>query len=108
MENLSHQRCFRHQEREAVARCPECRRYFCRECITEHDDRVVCATCLKKLTVTGVRSASRWRLVRNSLHGLLAVLVLWLVFYSLGRCLLSIPSSFHEGTVWKEFQEDEP
>ena len=35
--------------REAVARCPECTQFFCRECITEHDDRVLCSACLKKL-----------------------------------------------------------
>ena len=50
MQNLAHQRCFNHAVREAVARCPECGQCFCRECITEHDDRVVCAACLKKLT----------------------------------------------------------
>ena len=45
---LAHQRCFNHATREAVARCPECHHFFCRECITEHDDRVLCTGCLKK------------------------------------------------------------
>ena len=43
MEDLVHQRCFNHMLREAVACCPECRRYFCRECVTEHEDKVLCA-----------------------------------------------------------------
>ena len=47
--NLTFQRCFNHAAREAVARCPACGHYFCRECITEHDDRVICAACLRKL-----------------------------------------------------------
>ena len=51
--NLSQQRCFNHTSREAVARCPECGRFFCRECITEHDDRVLCAVCLGKKGKTG-------------------------------------------------------
>lgn len=43
------QRCLNHFSREAACRCPVCRNYFCRECVTEHDDRLVCAGCLKKL-----------------------------------------------------------
>ena len=49
MQNLVDQRCFNHHLREAVARCPECTHFFCRECITEHDDRIICAACLRKL-----------------------------------------------------------
>ena len=49
---LSAQRCFNHAGREAVARCPECSRYFCRECISEHRGRVVCAGCLASLSAT--------------------------------------------------------
>jgi hypothetical protein len=49
MQNLLLQRCFNHGMREAAARCPECGRFYCRECITEHDDRVLCSACLKKL-----------------------------------------------------------
>ena len=49
MRSLSLQRCFNHAHREAAARCPECTHFYCRECITEHDDRVICAACLRKL-----------------------------------------------------------
>ena len=48
--DLSLQRCRNHAEREAVARCPGCGHHFCRECVTEHDDRILCAACLRKLT----------------------------------------------------------
>jgi hypothetical protein len=27
---------------------------------------------------------------------------LWLAFFALGKILLAIPSSFHEGEVWKK------
>jgi len=58
MQDLTHQRCHHHQFREAAARCPECGRYFCRECITEHADRVLCASCLgKKIGLDGARSS---------------------------------------------------
>ena len=43
------QRCLNHLSREAAVRCPVCRNYFCRECVTEHDDRLVCAGCLNKM-----------------------------------------------------------
>ena len=36
MSNLIHQRCSNHPGREAAVRCPECGRFFCRECVTEH------------------------------------------------------------------------
>src|SRR5580658_7631208 len=35
---LLDQRCFNHDLREAVAQCPSCKRFFCRECVTEHAD----------------------------------------------------------------------
>jgi len=107
MENLSLQRCWNHGYREAVARCPECKQFFCRECVTDHEDRVVCAACLKKLTRPS--AARRFRLA--SLVGagecVLGLLTAWLFFYFVGRSLLAIPDSFHEGTVWKsKFLED--
>ncbi|MDD2710687.1 MAG: rhomboid family protein [Verrucomicrobiae bacterium] len=101
-ESLVRQRCFTHGNREAAARCPECRRFFCRECVTEHDDRVICAACLAKL-------ASHKRTARHPFHfaphliaATFSLLFLWLLIYSLGRVLISIPSSFHDGTVWKK------
>ena len=98
---LAHQRCFNHAEREAVALCPACTHFFCRECITEHDDRVICAACLKKLARTpllqrrGFASAVR---VAQCLLGLLAA---WFFFYLAGETLASLPNSFHEGTLWR-------
>ena len=32
---------------------------------------------------------------------LFGFMVLWLFFYYVGQALLSLPSSFHEGTVWQ-------
>ena len=100
MSALAHQRCFHHSLREAVARCPECRQFYCRECITEHDDRVICAACLKKIAAsTGAkRGAFAWALPFLQLAvGLVAA---WFFFYFFGAALLSIPSSYHESSVW--------
>jgi len=101
MEDLLHQRCYNHMLREAVACCPECRRYFCRECVTEHEDKVLCAACLRNKTnaaVSGQRRRDRLVLI---FHFLLGGMLLWVFFYYLGQILLSLPSSFHEGTLWE-------
>lgn len=101
MDDLSRQRCFNHQYREAAARCLNCRRYFCRECATEHEDRMVCASCLGKLS----RPTDRRRRFLTPLFRLgqftASMLLLWLLFYLIGAALLAIPSEFHEGTIWQ-------
>jgi len=43
--------------------------------------------------------------VVEALAGLLSA---WLFFYAVGRDLLAIPDSFHEGTIWKSHWMDEP
>ena len=98
--NAIHQRCFHHESREAVSRCPICRRYFCRECVTEHDDRVLCVECLKTI-VAGKVAHRRVRTVLHALLPLTGILVAWLFFYMIGRTLLLIPSSVHDGTAWE-------
>ena len=105
METLSQQHCFNHTVREAVARCPGCARYFCRECVTEHEDRVICAACLKKQSEKLVAKKGGLRGLLTLLKLSAGVFVLWLIFYVLGQMLLSIPNSFHEGTFWKGMAE---
>jgi hypothetical protein len=103
--NIARERCSNHASREAVARCPECGRTFCRECISEHDGRVVCAFCLKRLSTKPVR---RYRLARlvPLIQILVGVLLLWSSFYLLGKVLLTIPSSFHEMAIGQQRLED--
>lgn len=105
MNTISQQRCFNHTQREAVARCPECLRFFCRECITEHDSRVFCAQCLKRLTKGEQSVKVRHGGIIMITKTVAGFLCLWLLFYGLGRTLISIPSSFHEGTLWKNGAE---
>jgi hypothetical protein len=103
--NIAQERCFNHASREAVARCPECGRTFCRECISEHDDRVICAFCLKRLSKKAVRRHRLVGLVRLA-QILMGVLLLWSSFYLLGKALLNIPSSFHEMAIGQEESVD--
>jgi len=98
--DLSKQRCYHHKKREAAARCPDCGRYVCRECITEHEDRVLCASCLNKLTSDSTLEKFQLRTLNHFLLASLGWLTIWLFFYYLGQALLSIPSSFHDGDIW--------
>ena len=101
MSELARQRCFHHPGREAAARCPSCGRYFCRECVTEHDDRVLCAQCLAKAGRKGLLRGRRLGGLARTLWLGIGVWLTWIFFYYLGRILLEIPSEFHEGGLWK-------
>lgn len=93
-------RCFNHAEREASARCVACGRFFCRECVAEHDGRMICGACLRKETHAHAGEARRWSAwAARGAQMAAAVVVAWLVFYAAGRMLLTIPAEFHEGTV---------
>ena len=96
--SLAQERCFNHNLREAVARCRDCGRFFCRECISEYDDRMVCAYCLKK-AVSGPKRRRPLRGFVRIFQIALGVMILWTSFYLLGKILLAIPSSFHEAAV---------
>ncbi len=103
--DLARQRCLLHPLREAAARCPSCRQFFCRECVTEHESRFVCASCLRKLTGSrGERKTAR-NIVAAALAAtrlVAAVGLLWLSFYLMGLFLARAPSTFHDGTMWEE------
>jgi len=98
---LAQQRCYNHSDRVAAACCLKCGQFYCRECVTEHEGRLLCARCLGQVAKTP-------RTARFVLGGLLkttacgvSFLLLWLFFYLVGRGLLTLPSSFHEGTLWQ-------
>lgn len=107
---LTRQRCWIHLEREAAARCPACTHFYCRECVTEHEGRVICAACLRDLLA---KAAARRRELgagtRRVLAGLVragqlavSVLLAWVFFQQLGHWLLTTTAQFHEAVVWKE------
>jgi hypothetical protein len=87
---LSQTKCFNHRLREAVALCPECGRYFCRECVIEHDDRLICAYCLKNIEKSEA-SSGRFRSVLRLVPAIVGVAILWMFFYLIGKGLLLIP-----------------
>jgi hypothetical protein len=101
MRDLAYQRCLNHAEREAVARCPGCGNCFCRECITEHEDRVLCAACLRRAGRAPLLRRRGFAGVTRLAQCLLGLLVAWFFFYLIGESLLALPTSFHEGTLWQ-------
>ncbi len=106
MKDLSLQRCRNHAQREAVARCTECGAFYCRECIAEHEGRVLCASCLEKLLAGAPATRHGFSGLLTLARFLSGFLLLWLMFYYIGHALLSLPASFHEGTVWERLLED--
>lgn len=101
------QRCVHHSAREAVARCPGCARFFCRECVSEHDDRVLCARCLARVQSEHVEKSSRFAQVFRLVGVALGLAVTWWFFDLAGRGLIRLPASVHEGTVWEKLTESE-
>lgn len=100
MPNPIHQRCWNHEAREAVCRCPECGRSFCRECVTEHAARLLCAACLKALAE---RTQSRAGGLRRLLPaGMLlgGILLAWLVFFGAGAAF-NLFASRLEQSSWQ-------
>jgi hypothetical protein len=87
-------RCELHAEREAAVRCLECGRDYCRECVADHQGRLLCRSCLARRAEE--RPAAARRGAARRLGALAAVatgfLVAWVAFYSLGRLLLLLPT----------------
>lgn len=105
---LAAQRCQHHAQRQAVARCPACGRYFCRECVTEHDGRVLCAACLHALLHPAEGARQGWRWGGRCVSAAVSFAMLWLLFYWLAQGLLSLPEIFHEETSWQEQSGGQP
>ncbi len=90
MNALSAQRCLLHPQREAAARCAKCRKYFCRECATEHQGLILCSACLKSRTEPGreshrvLRSVAGWSAAGGGL------IITCLLFYLFGRAVLAM------------------
>ena len=100
----SRRRCLLHPTREAAALCMGCGQPFCRECVTEHDLRMLCAGCLAK-EAAALRAAPKKKrqfMPYALLQALCGLALLWITVYLAGRILLAVPSDFHEGTVWRK------
>ncbi len=93
---LIHQRCWNHASREAVCRCPACGRDFCRECVTEHESRLLCAVCLQASARTAPRRRARFRALIAAIAALGSVAFSWLIFYIGGEILLEFTARLEQ------------
>lgn len=93
---LARQRCWTHAGREAVSRCPECRRFYCRECVTEHDGKMLCVQCLAAGSA-GQAAATGTRWLLWTAVALLGLAVAFLHFYSTGYVLQQLPPAWSKG-----------
>lgn len=101
--SFAQSRCFNHAQREAAARCPECGRCFCRECVSEHRNRLLCASCIAEETAQAQPGPKRnFGSLRMVFRMMLGVLVLWVSFFVIGKALLAVPSVFHEHKMFLE------
>lgn len=80
---LRHARCLFHPLREAAARCPHCGGTFCRECVTDEDDKLACPPCLRRMTRPPASRPSLARKFRQVLAGLAALACLFALFFAL-------------------------
>lgn len=106
MTSLVLQRCLNHPVREAAARCVDCGAHYCRECVEEHDGKLRCAACLRKAAKMPVLQRAWFRRLLAFAQTTVALLFLWIVFFTFGKTLLTIPASFHEGEVWKKMERE--
>jgi hypothetical protein len=93
-------RCTRHQEREAAARCVLCENFFCRECVTEHNGKMLCAKCLRIESAPRKTAPRTWhRIPLQIFLAFCSTALLWLIFYGASQLLLTIPDRFHQGIL---------
>lgn len=94
--------CSLHPDRQSTARCPTCRQFYCAECITEHDGRLTCASCLRSRSESSEngKMERRW-VIAPFVQFALALLLVWVLFYLFGETLGDVPDDFHDGTIWE-------
>ena len=104
-ESLARTRCLNHHGREAVARCPECHAFYCRECVTEHAGRVLCVRCLNEIAGQTETKPRRRFLPALAVQAVVGFFLVWFLFTVLGEGLAMVPHQFHDGAITTEVGE---
>jgi hypothetical protein len=100
MTDLARQQCFNHPGREAIVRCPSCHRDYCRECVTEHDDRYLCSACLRVEAGKGEHTRRRVRVPVGAFMALTGLLTAWVVYYASAQYLVLKSGADQSYRVW--------
>jgi hypothetical protein len=90
------QTCWNHEAREAVCRCPQCFRSFCRECVSEHEGRLLCAACLRPVASAAPAGGTRLRRIATLAMFVGGFFLGWLIFFGMGKSLLEIVRKLEE------------
>jgi hypothetical protein len=88
---LRHARCLFHPLREAAARCPHCGGTFCRECVTDEDDKLACPPCLRRMARPPAPKPSAARQFKQVLAGFTALTCVMALFFWLLSWRASTP-----------------
>jgi len=95
MTPFAQQRCFVHPGREAASLCLECRRSYCRECVVDHDGRLICAACLARMRAPVIRGGRLLHQTFSAVGLAFTLLLCWIIFYMAGRLLMNAEPARH-------------
>jgi uncharacterized paraquat-inducible protein A len=98
---LRKRKCANHASREAVARCPECKKDFCRECITEHNNKMLCTNCLQEITRKKDAKKKKLAALFTIVLFFLGMLISYYFFLGVASMLSEMPDQFHNGEFLK-------
>ena len=96
----SQRRCHNHRERQAACRCPGCGFDFCRECVTEHDERLLCSRCMLQSTAGHAHRRARGGVLPRIGIGLAGILAAWMFFFLVGEFATTMLAPKHEVQTW--------
>jgi uncharacterized paraquat-inducible protein A len=97
--SFASRRCRNHIERQAACRCPGCGFDFCRECVTEHDERLLCSRCMAELGASGTRP-SRSKTIGTIAQAVAGIAAAWIFFFLAGELTSMVVSPSHEVRAW--------
>ncbi|HWC98270.1 MAG TPA: hypothetical protein VG456_16035 [Candidatus Sulfopaludibacter sp.] len=73
-----------------MCRCPECGRSFCRECVTEHQSRLLCAGCLTRIAGQAPPQSGMRRHAMPAVLLAAGLVLSWLLFFGAGEAILAM------------------
>jgi len=101
-ENVVQQHCWNHAQRGAVCHCPACHRPFCRECVSEHDSKLLCAICIKaSVSAADGARARRMAPLWMATMAVASTLLAWAIFFSLGQIIME-SVTLADRSAWRD------
>ena len=83
-------RCANHPARQAVSKCLSCGNFFCRECVTEHEGRLLCAACVSRDVAEAASKPRRYAALGASVTLTASLIAAWLFFLTAGHLLRTL------------------